>query len=67
MSAIKNTLARKAVKTTAKHSARGAASKLKRNPIRAMTLLGLGGAIGAAAGWIAGRSAAGAPSVSIGS
>jgi hypothetical protein len=68
MSAIKNTLARKAVKTTAKHSARGAGSKLKRDPVRAMTLLGLGGAIGAVAGWIAGRNnAAGTPSVSTGS
>lgn len=68
MSAIKSTLARKAVKATAKHTAHGTAAKLKRDPIRAMTLLGLGGAIGALAGWIAGRSAAaGAPSVSTGS
>lgn len=67
MPAIKNTLARKAVKATAKHSAHGAASKLKRNPVRAITLLSLGGAIGALAGWIAGRNAAGAPSVSTGS
>lgn len=67
MSAIKNTLARKAVKATAKHSAHGTASKLKRDPVRAMTLLSLGGAIGAAAGWLAGRSAAGTPSVSTGS
>ena len=67
MSTIKNTLARKAVKTTAKHTAHGAASKLKRNPVRAITLLSLGGAIGALAGWVAGRSAAGAPSVSTGS
>jgi hypothetical protein len=67
MSAIKKTLARKAVKTTAKHSAHGAASKLRRDPIRAATLLGLGGAIGAVAGWIAGRSAAGTASVSTGS
>jgi hypothetical protein len=66
MSAIKKNLARKAAKTTAKHSARGAASKFRRNPVRAMTLLGLGGAIGAVAGWIAGRSAAGAPAARIG-
>lgn len=58
MPAIKNTLARKAVKATAKHSARGATSKLKRNPMRAATLLGLGGAVGALFGWMAGRSAA---------
>lgn len=59
MSAIKNTLTRKAVKATAKHSARGTASKVKRDPLRAVTLLGLGGALGAIAGWMAGRSAAG--------
>ena len=63
MSAIKNTIARKAVKATAKHSAHGAASKLKRDRVRAVTLLGLGGALGALAGWMAGRSAAG-PSLS---
>jgi hypothetical protein len=67
MSALKNTLARKAVKATAKHTAHGTASKLRRDPIRAMTLLSLGGAIGAVAGWLAGRRAAGAPSVSTGS
>ena len=38
-------LARKAVKTTAKHSARGTASKLKRDPVRAVTLLGVGGLV----------------------
>ena len=67
MSAIKSTIARKAVKATAKHTAHGTASKLKRDPLRAATLLGLGGAIGAVAGWLAGRSAAGAASVSTGS
>jgi hypothetical protein len=59
MPAIKNTIARKAVKATAKHTTRGAASKAKRSPVRAVTLLGLGGALGAIAGWMAGRSAAG--------
>jgi hypothetical protein len=58
MAAIKNTLARKAVRATAKHSAHGATAKLKRSPVRAVTLLGLGGVVGAIAGWIAGRSAA---------
>jgi hypothetical protein len=67
MSAIKNTLARKAVKVAAKHTAHGTASKLKRDPMRAATLLGLGGAVGAFAGWVAGRSASGAASVSTGS
>jgi hypothetical protein len=58
MSAIKNTIARKAVKATAKHSAHGAASKLKRDPIRVITLLGIGGTLGALAGWMAGRNTA---------
>ncbi len=53
--ALKSTLARKAVKTTAKHTAHGTASKLKREPVRATTLLGLGAAIGAAAVWLLGR------------
>jgi len=66
MPGIKNTLARKVVKATAKHTAHGTASKLKRDPMRAATLLGLGGAVGAAAGWIAGRSAADTASVSTG-
>ncbi len=64
MSAIKNTIARKAVKATAKHSAHGAASKLKRDRVRAVTLLGVGGALGALAGWMAGRSSAAGPSLS---
>jgi len=61
MSMIKHTLARKAVKATAKHSAHGAAAKLKRDPVRAATLLGLGGALGAVAGWLLGRSASASP------
>lgn len=51
MSPIKNTIARKAVKATAKHGARGSAAKLKRSPVRALTLLGIGGALGAVAGY----------------
>ena len=61
MPAIQKTLARKVAKSAAKHTARGSASKLKRDPMRTMTLLGLGGAIGAVAGWMAGRSATGQP------
>ncbi len=61
MSAIKKTLARKVAKVAAKHTANGAASKLKRDPVRAATLLGLGGLLGAMAGWMAGRSATGQP------
>lgn len=53
---IKQKLARKAVKSTAKHSAHGTASKLKRSPLRSTALLGLGAAVGLAVGWLLGRS-----------
>jgi ferric-dicitrate binding protein FerR (iron transport regulator) len=66
MSAIKKTLARKATKAAAKHTAHGTASKLRRDPMRTVTLLGLGGAVGALAGWMAGRSMAGTASVGTG-
>lgn len=62
---VKNTLARKAAKTAAKHTAHGTASKLMRDPMRTVTLLGVGGALGAAAGWMAARTAG--ASVSTGS
>jgi hypothetical protein len=52
---IKAAVARRAVKATAKHSAHGTASKLKRDPLRTTTLLGLGAAMGALAAWTAGR------------
>ncbi len=54
MSAIKRTATRKAAKAAAKHTAHGTVSKLRRNPLRTATLLGLGGIIGGAAGWFAG-------------
>ena len=63
---VKNTLARKTAKVAAKHTVHGTASKLKRDPMRTATLLGLGGALGAAAGWMAARTAS-ATSVSTGS
>jgi len=63
---VKSTLARKVAKSAAKHTAHGTASKLKRDPMRTATLLGLGGALGAVAGWMAGRTA-GAASVGTGS
>jgi ABC-type xylose transport system permease subunit len=53
---FKGTVARKAAKTGAKHTAHGAASKLKRKPLRAATLLAIGAIIGAVAGWLAARS-----------
>jgi hypothetical protein len=48
--AIKQKLARRAAKTTAKHTAKGAASKLTRSPLRTTTLLLLGGVVGFALG-----------------
>ncbi len=55
MPSIKKALARKAVKTTAKHTAHGTVSKLKREPLRVTTLLGLGGLVGGVVGWFVAR------------
>jgi hypothetical protein len=55
---LKSTIVRKAAKAGTKHTAHGAASKLKRKPMRAGTLLALGGVFGAVAGWLAARSTA---------
>ena len=55
MSNLKASLARKAVKTTARHTAHGTASKLKRNPMRTSTLLALGCSVGVVIGWVAGN------------
>ena len=56
---VKTKLARKAVKTTAKHTAHGAFSKVERKPFRSLTLLAVGAGIGALVGWRIGRSGAG--------
>jgi hypothetical protein len=61
MSSIKGTIARKAVKSTAKHSAHGTASKLRRDRPRAAAMLALGAMIGGLAGWLAGRGSGAAP------
>ena len=58
MSAVRKRFARRAVKSTARHSAHGAVSKLRRSPLRATTLLGIGCMVGVLAGWLAGRTAA---------
>ena len=47
---IKTRFARKAVSSTAKHTAHGTASKIKRDPVRASTLFALGGLFGLVAG-----------------
>lgn len=56
---VKTKLARKAVKTTAKHTAHGAASKAVRKPFRSITLLAIGAVAGAVVGWLIGRSGGG--------
>jgi membrane protein YqaA with SNARE-associated domain len=56
---VKTKLARQAVKTTAKHTAHGTASKFTRKPLRSVTLLALGAGVGALVGWLIGRSAGG--------
>lgn len=53
---IKQKVARKAVKKTAKHTAHGAVSKVKRTPVRSTTLVVLGAVVGVCAGWFLGRS-----------
>lgn len=55
---LKGTLVRKVAKSSAKHTARGTASKLKREPMRAGTLLAVGGGLGALTGWAAARRGA---------
>lgn len=58
MSKLGRSAGKKATKATVKHSARGLSSKAKRQPLRSATLLSLGGAIGVAVGWVAGRKTA---------
>lgn len=47
---LKNKTIRKAAKATARHTANGAASKIKRRPARGAALLALGGVLGFLAG-----------------
>ena len=49
---VKTKLARQAVKTTAKHTAHGTASKFTRKPFRSVTLLTAGALIGLVIGWL---------------
>jgi len=60
---VKTKLARKAVSTTAKHTARGTASKFTHRPFRSVTLLTAGALIGVVVGWLlANRKSTEAPS-----
>lgn len=56
MAKIKKQLARKAVTSTARHTAHGTASKLKRDPLRTGTLLTVGLVVGGFTGWMIARS-----------
>ena len=56
MTSIKTKLAGKAVKQTARHTAHGTASKLRRDPVRSSTLLAVGGLAGFLAGRLIGQS-----------
>ena len=56
---VKSKLARQAVRTTAKHTAQGAAAKFARKPFRSVTLLAIGVLVGALVGWRIGRSGGG--------
>lgn len=62
---VKTKLARQAVKTTAKHTAHGTASRFTRKPLRSVTLLALGAIAGGIAGWLIGRSGGDEPSESV--
>jgi hypothetical protein len=61
MGQITSKLTRRAVRSTARHSARGTTSKLRREPVRAGTLIGIGVATGLILGWAIGRPAATPP------
>jgi hypothetical protein len=56
---VKTKLARQAVRTTAKHTAHGTASKFTRKPLRSVALLAIGAALGGLVGWLVGRSGGG--------
>lgn len=56
---LKRAMARKVVKTTARHTAHGTASKLRRDPVRSMTLLSIGMLAGLLAGWLLSRNGSG--------
>jgi hypothetical protein len=58
---VKTKLARQAVKTTAKHTAHGTASKFVRKPFRSVTLLAIGATLGGLVGWLIGRSGGAEP------
>lgn len=55
MTSFRSNMGKKAAKATVRHSVRGVASKAQRQPMRSATLVGIGSAVGATAGFFAGR------------
>jgi hypothetical protein len=55
MATLYKLLGKKAAMATWRHSVHGFASKAQRQPLRSATLLSVGGAVGAAAGFFAGK------------
>jgi hypothetical protein len=47
-----------ATKATVRHSAHGLASKARRKPLRSITLLSIGAAVGVSTGWFVARKTA---------
>jgi hypothetical protein len=58
MTRLGRTIGKKATRATVRHSVRGVVSKAQRKPLRSAGLLGIGGVVGATAGWFAGRKTA---------
>jgi hypothetical protein len=58
MTKLRRIIGRKAAKVTFRHSAHGVAAKVQRKPLRSASLLSIGGLVGVAAGWAAGRKTA---------
>ena len=56
---LKKVAARKAAKTTVRHTARGTVSKLRREPMRSATLLAIGAIAGLVAGLLLSRNGSG--------
>jgi hypothetical protein len=55
VSRLKRMIGIRAAKATAKHTAHGLSAKAQRRPLRSVSLLGAGVAIGLGAGWAAAR------------
>ncbi|MGZ4250564.1 MAG: hypothetical protein ACXVUE_19935 [Solirubrobacteraceae bacterium] len=59
MAKLTRIIGKKATKATVRHSVRGVTAKAQRRPLRSVSLISLGGLLGATARWVAGRKTAG--------